>query len=258
MDNLEDFVRKKEHLLKQKEHRHHKHIEDIYHQKVSGKYLGDFVYGANDGLITTFSVVAGALGASFPTTVVMVLGLANILADGFSMGAGNYLAIRSENDYKKGQRKKEAWEIDNLRPIEIQEIREIYYNKGFRDAQLEDVIKTITSNKEVWLDDMMKYELGIAEEELENPVKHGLATFVAFIISGTIPLLAFVLGFPVKSAIFISIILTAISMFSVGAFRQLISPVKWYKGGLENLFVGLLAGGAAYLVGDVIEKIVIK
>ena len=70
MDNLEEFVQKKEHLLKLKEHRHHKHIEDIYHQKVSGKYLGDFVYGGNDGIITTFSVVAGALGASFSPTIV--------------------------------------------------------------------------------------------------------------------------------------------------------------------------------------------
>lgn len=258
MDNLQEFVKKKEHLLSLKEHARHKHIEDIYHQKISGKYLGDFVYGANDGLITTFSVVAGALGASFPTTVVMVLGLANILADGFSMGAGNYLAIRSENDYKKGQRKKEAWEIEHLRPIEVQEIREIYYNKGFRGEELENIIKTITGNKDVWLDDMMKYELGIVEENPENPVKHGLATFVAFIISGTIPLLAFILGYPVKTAIYISIILTAIAMFSVGAFRQLISPVKWYKGGLENLFVGLLAGGAAFVVGDIIEKIIIK
>lgn len=258
MDNLQKFIDKKEKLLKLKEHRHHKHIEDIYHQKVSGHYLGDFVYGGNDGIITTFSVAAGALGASFSPTVVLVLGFANIVADGISMGVGSFLSNRSEIEYQKGQRKKEEWEIDNLRPIEVQEIREIYQEKGFTGEDLEKAVKIITANKKIWVDDMMRYELGISEEGMGSPIKHGLATFFSFIIAGLIPLSAFLFNLPIKEAALLSIILTALSLFIVGASRQLISPVKWYKGGFQNLSIGSLAAGAAFLVGNVIEKLIVK
>lgn len=258
MDNLQEFVKKKEILLKKKEHRHHKHIEDIYHQKISGKYLGDFVYGGNDGIITTFSVAAGALGASFSPAVVLVLGFANIIADGISMGVGAFLSARSEEDYQKGQRRKEEWEIDNLRPIETAEIREIYQEKGFTDADLDRAVTIVTGNKKVWVDEMMKNELGIIEEGMGSPVKHGIVTFTAFILAGLIPLSAFLFGFPVETSAKISICLTALALFTMGALRQLISPIKWYLGGLQNLTIGSLAAAAAFIVGNVIEKMIIK
>ena len=257
MDDLQSLAKKKAELLKLKENKKHQHIEHIYHQKISGKYLGDFVYGANDGIITTFSVAAGALGASFSPAVVLVLGFANIIADGISMGIGAYSSVKSEEEYNKGQRKKEEWEIDNLRPIETAEIKEIYKEKGFTGENLEQAVNVITGNKKVWVDEMMKNELGIIENNLGDPAKHGIATFLAFLIAGLIPLSAFLFQLPINIASQISIVFTGIALFSVGASRQLISPVKWYKGGLENLTVGSLAAAAAFIVGNIIEKLVV-
>lgn len=256
--DLKDFLKKKELLLNKKEHQHHKHIENIYHHKFSGVYIGDFVYGGNDGLITTFSVAAGALGASFPPSVVLVLGFANIIADGLSMGIGSYLSHKSEIDYQIGQRKKEEWEIENLRPIEVEEIRQIYQGKGFTGKELDMAVNIITRNKKVWVEEMMVNELGIVEDNSGNSVKHGLATFISFILAGLIPLSAFLIGLPLNLTILLAVSLTAIALFAIGAFRQLISPVKWYRGGLENLTVGGLAAATAYFIGNIIEKIVIK
>lgn len=94
-----------------------------------GKYLGDFVYGANDGIITTLAVVSGASGASLPEYVVVIMGFANLFADGISMGASNFLGTKSEGDYAKAQRDKEVWKIDNQRVDEIEKLRNIYIKK---------------------------------------------------------------------------------------------------------------------------------
>lgn len=255
MDNLQKLLAQKEEMLKKKEFKKLRHLEEIYHQKTSGEYIGDLVYGANDGLVTTFAVVAGAIGAALSSNIILILGFANLVADGLSMGIGNYLSIKSETEYQKGQRKKEEWEIENLRPIEEAEIKHIYQKKGFEGEDLVRAVKIVTGNKKIWVDDMMKEELGIIEEKLGNPLKHGLATFIAFSLAGAIPLLPFVLHFPSNLAINTSIFLTAVTLFMIGALRTLITPKKWYLAGVEILLVGGLAALAAFVTGDIIERV---
>lgn len=229
--------------------------ESIHHRHTAGKYIGDFIYGANDGLITTFAIVAGVVGANLSPTIVIILGFANILADGLSMGASNYLGSKSEQDYAKAQREKEDWEIDNLRELEIDEIREIFERKGFKGEDLEKAVSIIISNRKVWVDTMMKDELGIIEDESDDPKKHGIATFLAFLCAGLIPLLPYL--FPMGQAAFsISIALGLITLFVIGALRSAVTTVAWLRGGLEMLFVGSAAAGAAYIVGNLLEKIV--
>src|SRR3989337_3094736 len=111
----EDLKLKEKYLRQNPDYRKR---EELYHQHQAGTYIKDLIYGANDGIITTFAVVAGATGASLSPMVVIILGFANLLADGVSMGAGNYLGIKSERDYQRAQRKKEEWEIDHLRNLE--------------------------------------------------------------------------------------------------------------------------------------------
>src|SRR4030042_4605485 len=103
---LED---KKMRLLSQKDHAGLMQLENNYHQRTSGLYLSDVIFGANDGIITTFAVVAGASGASLSPVVVIVLGFANLIGDGLSMGIGNYLGRKSEEAYQKGQRGNERF-----------------------------------------------------------------------------------------------------------------------------------------------------
>lgn len=250
---LADVLKRKEkYLFENKEYRK---FENLYHRHTAGKYVGDFIYGANDGIITTFAIVAGAVGASLSPLVILVLGFANIVADGISMGASNYLGKRSEQDYARAQRKKEEWEIDNLREIEVEEIREIFEKKGFRGKDLARAVEIITSDRKVWLDVMMKDELGIIEEHGHDPRKHGLVTFAAFIVAGLIPLVPFLLPF-VPNAFVISIIFGGLALFAAGALRTLITTVSWIRGGLEVLVVGSGAAVAAYLVGAFVDKLV--
>ena len=234
MDILEKALKRKEkYLLENKEYQR---FEQLAHRHLVGKYIGDLVYGANDGVITTFAVVAGASGANLSPAIIIILGIANLLADGISMGASNFLGKRSENDFAKAQLKKEDWEIDHLPELEVEEVREIYKKKGFSGKDLENAVTIITSNRKVWLDTMMKDELGIILDEKNDPLKHGIATFFAFVIAGAIPLFPYVID--MEAPFIVSALVGAVTLFTVGALRTLITTVSWIRGGLEMLFVG--------------------
>lgn len=252
-DVIAKALKRKEKFLS--ENRTYRLQESLMHRHNAGKYIGDFVYGANDGIITTFAVVAGASGAGLPATVIIILGFANLLADGLSMGASNFLGEKSERDFAKLQRAKEDWEIDNLRELEIDEIREIYEKKGFTGKDLERAVAIITSDRKVWLDTMMKDELGIIEDESDDPKKHSFATFLAFCLAGFFPLLPFVVPV-VPDTFFAAAVVGAITLFTVGALRSLITAVSWWRGGGEMLLIGSAAAGIAYVVGAFLEGIV--
>lgn len=250
---LQEALERKKRFLA--ENKTYQRQENLYHRHTAGKYVGDLVYGANDGIITTFSVIAGAAGASLSPLVIIILGFANILADGISMGAGNFLGNKSEQDYAKTQKDKEAWEMENLRELEVEEVREIYQKKGFKGVELEKVVNTITLDKKVWLDTMMRDELNIFADEGEDPRKHALATLLAFVLAGTLPLLPYLipsLDFPIQ----LSAVIGGLTLFTVGALRSLITAVNWLRGGLEMLFIGSAAAAVAFLVGNFLEQIV--
>lgn len=250
---IDSALKRKEKFLS--ENAEYKRLEELMHWHDAGKYIGNFIYGANDGVITTFAVVAGAAGASLSPTVVIILGFANLLADGISMGASNYLGEKSEIDYARAQRQKEGWEIDNLRELEVQEVRDIYEKKGFKGKDLDDAVRIITSDRRVWLDVMMKDELGIIEDEDEDPKKHGIATFSAFIVTGFFPLIPYLIP-GLENAFMWSAVTGVFTLFVTGSLRSLVTAVSWFRGGLEMLIIGSVAGGSAYFIGNFIEGMV--
>jgi len=225
--------------------------KEKYHSKLGGTYIRDVVYGANDGIVTTFAVVAGVAGANLSPNIVLILGFANLLADGLAMGLGNYLGTKSEIEYIKRERQMEEWEINHVPELEKKEIEEIYRKKGFSGKDLKTLVNIVTSNKKAWVDTMMVEELGLLPAEATSPVKNGLATFFAFGIAGLFPLFPYVFTFP--SAFNASIIFTALTLFTVGALRTLITKKHWLKAGLEMLFVGAIAASAAYFAGYFID-----
>lgn len=237
-------------------HRTHVHQSDKLktHKALLGRFIGDFIYGANDGIITTFAIVAGAAGANLPHFVIAILGLSNIVADGLSMGASNYLGNKSEQDYAKHQREREKWEIKHMREDEIEEVRDIYRKKGFKGKDLETAVAIITSNEKVWLDTMMKEELSIMEES-EDPKKTGLATFGAFVIAGFVPLLPFLIpGIPNPFAV--SVIGAGVTLFIVGALRSYVTTISFLRGGLEMFVIGAVSSSAAYIISGVVEGLI--
>ncbi|MFH0853660.1 MAG: VIT1/CCC1 transporter family protein [bacterium] len=254
-ESLKPNLEKKKQLLGMPEHLTYKQVEDIYHQKVSGRFLGDIIFGANDGLVTTFAVVAGAVGAQLSSTVIIIVGFANLLADGLSMGLGNYLGKKSELSYQISQRQKEKWEIKNFPEIEKHEIKAVFQRWGFQGNDLERAVDIITNNREAWIDIMMTEELGIVEDKDTQPKQHGLITFLSFAIAAFIPLIPYLIGLEGWAAFYISVTMTAITLFFVGAFRCRLSVIKFWKGGVEMLIIGGIASSAAYFIGDILKRI---
>lgn len=220
------------------------------------EYIAEFVYGGIDGAITTFAVVAGAEGASLGIAVVVILGIANLIADGFSMSIGNYFSTKAEHDTFEKHRQVEYWEIENMREKEIQEIHEIYEAKGFKGELLEKVVEVITSNKDVWVDTMMKEELEMVKSD-KAPYKTAGVTFLSFVLVGSVPLLFyFFAGFNIESNLFLySCILTGVSLAFVGSLKSIVTEKNIFIGILETLLLGGLAASLAYYVGDVLQNI---
>jgi len=222
------------------------------HHKASGTYVGDFVYGAIDGSVTTFAVVSGVAGAGLSVNIVIILGIANLIADGFSMAVGNYLSAKSDREFIERERKREEWEIENYPKGEVEEIRQIFSKKGFQDKDLEKAVQIITSDKKVWVDTMMVDELGLMEDKT-SPVNKGMVTFASFILVGSIPLIPYILSFvsaTVKEIVYpLSIILTFIAFFFIGSAKVYITQKNWLKSGLETLLIGGVAAVIAYGIG---------
>lgn len=220
-----------------------------------GKYIGDLVYGANDGVITTFAVIAGTTGAGFSPIVTVVLSFANLFADGLSMGVSDFLGIKSEKYYADSIKSKEKWEITHDKPHAIAEIREVFASRGFTGADLERAIEIVSSNKKAWLETMVRDEEGVIDDPRDDPRKHGFATFLAFITVGFIPLLTFLIPLPIDHFIAAAVV-GASTLFIVGAMRTYVTAVSWIRGGLEMLIVGSVTGAVAYSVGVVAEHLI--
>jgi len=223
-------------------------------------YLGEFVYGGIDGSVTTFAVVAGVAGAGLDSSIIIILGFANLLADGFSMSVGAYLAAKSEREMYEKHKKQEYFEIDTIPESERQEIREIYAAKGFEGELLEKVVATITQNKDRWVDVMMKEELEILPDN-KSPLKIGTVTYFSFILVGIIPLTVYVWDYfisPLSNPFLLSSIFTMIGFAVIGWLKSYVAETSIWKGIIETLLLGALAAIVAYFVGDVLEQLILS
>lgn len=238
------------------------HNEDKLHNR-SGvfarfeQYLGEFVYGGIDGAVTTFAVVAGAVGAGLESSIIIILGFANLLADGLSMSIGAYLSTKSEKDNYQKHKNIEYFEVENMPEIEREEIRAIYRAKGFEGELLEEVVAVITSDKERWVNVMMKEELEMIDE-VKSPFKIGLTTYISFLLIGIIPLLIYVIDYitDISVDLFLySSILTGMAFIMIGIMKAYVSESSIKKGIIETLVLGAVAAIVSYYVGDIIENI---
>lgn len=214
-------------------------------------YLSDFLYGAIDGIVTTFAVVSGVTGAGLSSGIVLVLGLANLVGDGFSMAASNFSGTRADNQLMDKAREDEARAIDEHPEGEREEIRQIYAKKGFRGRELEGVVNVICSNKSSWLDTMLREELGMHVTK-RSPLRCATATFLAFVFIGAVPLLPYALQLitPQLSSPHVwSSVCAGLAFFSVGAAKSRFVQQHWALAGAETLLLGGCAAGLAYGVG---------
>lgn len=232
-----------------------KHLKEEHDISPFATYLKEIVYGGNDGIVTTFAVVAGFAGANIASTsslgfvTVLLFGLANLAADATSMGLGNFLSLRSEQDRYKEQRGKEEYEVEHNFEMEKDETIHLLEKKGFSTADSKDLVLLFSKNKAYWIDFMMQYELEMSDPTNENPVYTALATFMAFIAFGGIPILPYVF-FPNHPSTFIfAAISTFIALVCLGLLRYQVTKDSLLRSVGEIVFVGGISASLAYLVG---------
>ena len=215
-------------------------------------YLKDFIYGAVDGCVTTFAIVAGVVGAEQPASLVVILGFANLFADGLSMAISNYLGTRAEAQMVDRARRIEEQHVETVPQGEREEIREIFRQKGFEGELLERVVTVITSDRRLWVETMLRDEWGLSLTRI-SPARSGLTTFVAFVLVGLVPLLPYTLLRPLvpeaELLFTVSVLATGAVFFLVGALKAVVTETRWWRGGLETLLMGGAAAAVAYGVG---------
>ncbi len=215
-------------------------------------WVGDFVYGGIDGAVTTFAVVAGVQGSGLPVAVVLILGFANLLADGVSMAVSKYSSDKAEKERIQRIRRLEYKSIREHPEEEKTEIIEILRDHGFQGQALESAVSVITHNKDAWVELMMRYEFNVAEEAI-YPMRSAFTTFAAFNVIGIIPLLGYLLSPFLAvgvSLIFIGTsIATMLALFIVGAVKARVTDEAWWKAGLKTVLLGSVAASLAYFVG---------
>lgn len=221
-------------------------------------YLPDFIYGAIDGIVTTFAVVAGVAGAGLEDRIVIILGAANLLADGFSMSVSNLLGARAERQQRARARHDEQRQVRLFPEGEREEVRQIYAAKGLHGETLEAVVEAITADRELWLDTMITEELGYAPS-VRSPLRAASTTFVAFIMLGSLPLIVFaaqsIAGVDFDAPFAWSAVLTGLAFFAVGALKSRFVEQTWWRAGLETLALGGAAAVLAYLVGIGLQNV---
>ena len=219
-------------------------------------YLREIVYGGNDGIVTTFAVVAGFTGAhatasiaSVPVISVLLFGLANLFADATSMSLGSFLSLRAEKDVYRGEKAKELHEILHEPKMELEETIEILTLKGYALSDAQALAKLLAKNEQYWTEFMMHDELGLPNPEGENPFFVSLATFLSFAAFGFIPLVPYIAA-PHAPAVFTySVASTAFALVLLGILRWYVSKIRIARSVLETLAVGTISASVAFFVG---------
>ena len=212
-----------------------------------GGYLKDIIYGGIDGAVTTFAIVAGVAGAGLSPRIIVALGIANILADGFSMAASNYSGTKAELDDRRRITRIEERHILEHRAGELEELRQILNLRGLSGSVLEDATREISSKKDKWISLMLTDEYGLPLDA-PHPMRAAIATFLAFLCAGAVPLLPFVFGLP--RAFEISVIATLLTFFLIGTGKSRWSLARWWWSGGETLLIGAVAATIAFYVGS--------
>eukprot|EP01119_Soliformovum_irregulare_P002728 TRINITY_DN12988_c0_g1_i1.p1 TRINITY_DN12988_c0_g1~~TRINITY_DN12988_c0_g1_i1.p1 ORF type:complete len:265 (-),score=57.30 TRINITY_DN12988_c0_g1_i1:39-833(-) len=226
--------------------------------RTGGRYLKSIVYGGLDGLVSTFAVVAGVIGADLTTGVLIILGVASLFADGISMAVGDFISSKAEEDHLQAEKKREDWEMTNNLEGEKKEMVDIFVSKGMSQEDASTSIEIMSRYHDLFLELMMQQELGLVEDD-ENPYKHGAVTFISFVLFGSVPVISYVAskaamgdpyeGTKVNIAFIISCFFTGLSMFGLGALTSRFTTTPWWRSGLLILANGAFAATVAYFIG---------
>ncbi|MDE1798155.1 MAG: VIT1/CCC1 transporter family protein [Candidatus Micrarchaeota archaeon] len=225
----------------------HAQLEHTEASSTAGLFR-QIVLGGQDGLVNVLGIVLGVASGTGDTRIVIIAGIAAAVAESLSMGAVAYTSARAAQDHYRAQYENEKREIKEVPEVERKEIELIYFKKGFRGPALETIVTQICSNEQLWLQTMMREELGLYESEFINPVNEGVVVGVSSVVGSLLPLIPFLL-MPVGEAVLASIAFSLLVLAAAGAVKARLTTGVWWKSALEMMVIGGLAGIAGYAVG---------
>jgi vacuolar iron transporter family protein len=222
--------------------------------RVEGAWIRDATFGANDGLVSVLTLLAGVAAASVDGKTVLIAGLAGLVAGAISMGVGAYVSAKAYRSYYRAELRREVEEMREKPDVERQEIRDIYRERGFEGELLERVVEKITSNPRTWLKVMMSEELGLSPQ-FGRPLSAAAVVFGAFLVGGIVPVLPFFFteGAP---ALLTAFGLTAAALMVAGAIRSRYTGERPVLAGLELVLMAGIGFGAAFLIGRLVGVVV--
>lgn len=226
------------------------HTKTDPHKAASG--LSDFILGAQDGLVNVLGVVLGIAAATSDVRIVLVAGLATTFAESISMGAVAYTTTLADADLYQSEREREYRHIIEAPNLEIKEVRDIYLSRGFKGELLDRIVETITGNRDVWVAVMMAEEHQLAPVDRKTAIRAALLVGLSAIIGSLVPLFPFVF-LSVTTSMWLSVAVTALVLFAIGAYKARVTVGKPMKSGIEMAVIGTVSALAGYLVGFLLK-----
>lgn len=221
-------------------------------QHSSNNSLRDVILGGQDGLVNMLGIALGVVAAGGSTHVLVVTGVAAAITESISMGAVAYTSFGSDRDFYLAEKQREQNEISSRPEEEREEIRKIYAAKGFAGKLLEDVVSTITSNREIWVSTMMDEELHLQPVEAKSLLRSAAVVTIATLVGHLIPLVPFMIVTRTP-AIVVAIALSAVTLFAVGVYSAKTLIGDWRKSGLQMVTIGLGAALLGFLIGRLLH-----
>ncbi|CAI5746801.1 unnamed protein product [Peronospora destructor] len=236
----------------------HTHAQENH--MIGGEHIKSAVYGGLDGIITTFATVTSVAGSGLPHSVILIIGLAHLVADGLSMGLGDMLSSQAEADLATHERCREVWEFENFPEGEIEEMVELYEKKGVSTEDAMLVVHTLAKYKEAFIDIMMVEELNIMPVEDDDwALTGGIITFLSFMLCGVIPLLSYLVnlfpGINMSShvTLYLSCFLTVVTLFLLGAVKGKFVGQKMWRAGGSMAINGTIAAACGWVIGYLLQ-----
>jgi VIT1/CCC1 family predicted Fe2+/Mn2+ transporter len=220
------------------------------HHRMQGSFLREVVFGANDGLVSNVALVAGVAGGTNNPNIILLGGIAGLVAGAISMSLGAYVSTKSEHEFRESEEQRERWEVEHMRDQELAETRNIFRLKGIPEQLLDEIVQAVSHDQEQWVKLMMTEELGFADQP-PRPKVSAIVMGVAFSAAAMFPVLPYF--FTEGGTAFVtSLSLTAAALFGVGVLRASMTAGGLWRRGVEMVVLG----GAAVVIANVIGRAV--
>ena len=226
------------------------HIEKHF---TASEAIRDIVIGMSDGLTVPFALAAGLSGAVAVTGIIVTAGLAEIVAGSIAMGLGGYLAAKTDAEHYHTERSREIEEINQIPHKEVEEVAQVFREWGMAENQIGPLVNAISSDRERWVDFMMRFELGLEKPDPARAQKSALTIALSYILGGMIPLSAYIFINHVLLALYVSVGVTLGALCIFGCVKSHFTGINPLRGGLQTMLIGGLAASAAFCIARLIS-----